>query len=79
MPDADPVSLRLWVSLGVAEVDGVADALPVDPSLPVCVTLGVTAWLGDWVELRLDVCDGDWVTLEVAAWLTVDDTLGVAL
>ena len=55
VPDADPVSLRLWVSLGVAEVDGVADALPVDPSLPVCVTLGVTAWLGDWVTLLVEV------------------------
>ena len=54
VPDADPVSLRLWVSLGVAEIDGVADTLPVGPWLSVCVTLGVAAWLGDWVELRLD-------------------------
>ena len=57
--EADPVSLRLWVSLGVAEIDGVADTLPVGPWLSVCVTLRVAAWLGDCVELRLDVCEGD--------------------
>lgn len=57
--DADPVSLRLWVSLGVREVDEVTDALPVGPWLAVCVALRVAAWLGDWVELRLEVCDCD--------------------
>ena len=54
VPDADPVSLRLWVSLGVGEIDGVEDALPVGPWLSVCVVLWVAAWLGDWVTLLVE-------------------------